>query len=42
MPPQNQEDEERVVEEAILHYLADHLQAMDTEQGIAEWWLMRQ
>jgi hypothetical protein len=22
-------------------YLADHHQAMDTEQGIAEWWLMR-
>jgi Fe2+ or Zn2+ uptake regulation protein len=41
MPPQNQ-DEERAVAEAFLSYLADCPQAMDTEEGIAEWWLMRQ
>lgn len=28
--------------EAIRGYLAEHPQAMDTTEGIAEWWLMRQ
>lgn len=28
--------------EAIRQYLAEHPQAMDTLEGIAEWWLMRQ
>jgi hypothetical protein len=28
--------------EAILGYLAEHPAAMDTVEGIAEWWLMRQ
>lgn len=32
-------DEE--VADAILGYLAEHPQAMDTLEGIAEWWLMR-
>jgi Fe2+ or Zn2+ uptake regulation protein len=41
MSHQNQ-DEEWVVTEAFLNYLADCPQAMDTEEGIAEWWLMRQ
>lgn len=27
---------------AILGYLAEHPRAMDTLEGIAEWWLMRQ
>ena len=27
---------------AILAYLAERSQAMDTVEGIAEWWLMRQ
>jgi hypothetical protein len=27
--------------EAIIAYLAEHPQAMDTLEGIAEWWLMR-
>ena len=40
MSPENEED--RIVAEAILNYLADCPQAMDTEEGIAEWWLMRQ
>jgi Fe2+ or Zn2+ uptake regulation protein len=35
-----QEDEE--VAEAILGYLAEHPQAMDTVEGIAQWWIMRQ
>jgi hypothetical protein len=33
-------DEE--VAQAILAYLAEHPQAMDSVEGIAEWWLMRQ
>ena len=28
--------------DAILQYLAEHPQAMDTLEGIAEWWIMRQ
>jgi hypothetical protein len=28
--------------EAILGYLEEHPHAMDTVEGIAEWWLMRQ
>lgn len=36
----SQSDEE--VAEAILGYLAEHPQAMDTAKGIAEWWIMRQ
>jgi Fe2+ or Zn2+ uptake regulation protein len=27
---------------AILDYLAQHPQTMDTVEGIAEWWLLRQ
>jgi hypothetical protein len=34
-------DEEEMTQ-AILGYLAEHPQAMDTIEGIAEWWLMRQ
>jgi predicted HTH transcriptional regulator len=34
-------EEERAVTEAFVHYLAKCPQAMDTEEGIAEWWLMR-
>ena len=30
------------LEEAIRLYLAEHPEAMDTIEGIAEWWLMRQ
>jgi hypothetical protein len=41
MLPENQE-EERIAAEALLNYLGDCPQAMDTEEGIAEWWLMRQ
>lgn len=40
MSPEN--EEEQAVTEAFLRYLADRPQAMDTEEGIAEWWLMRQ
>ena len=28
--------------QAILAYLAEHPQAMDSVEGIAQWWLMRQ
>jgi hypothetical protein len=34
-------DEEDVAE-AILGYLSEHPRAMDTLEGIAEWWLVRQ
>ena len=27
---------------AVQAYLADHPAAMDTQEGIAEWWLLRQ
>ena len=44
--PSNPEEEERRHEEklaeAILKYLAEHPQASDTLEGIAEWWIMRQ
>ncbi len=30
------------VAEAILGYIAEHPHAMDTVEGIAEWWLTRQ
>jgi hypothetical protein len=33
---------ESKLEEAIRLYLAEHPEAMDTTEGIAEWWLMRQ
>ena len=33
-------DEE--VAQSILAYLAEHPQAMDTAEGIADWWIMRQ
>ena len=30
------------LELAVRRYLADHPEATDTTQGIAEWWLMRE
>jgi len=30
------------VADAILGYLAEHPQAMDTADGIAQWWIARQ
>jgi Fe2+ or Zn2+ uptake regulation protein len=45
----NPRDQRRAVQlreeelaEAILQYLANHSQAMDTLAGIAEWWIPRQ
>jgi Fe2+ or Zn2+ uptake regulation protein len=34
--------EDAEVAEAILGYLAEYPHAMDTVEGIAEWWFMRQ
>lgn len=39
-----QDDEQRRDEEmadAILAYLAEHPQASDTLEGVAEWWIMQ-
>lgn len=33
---------EKEMGEAIFEYLAEHPQASDTLEGIAEWWIMRQ
>ncbi len=33
---------EKEMGEAIFEYLAEHPQASDTQEGIAEWWIMRQ
>jgi hypothetical protein len=33
---------EDVLEAEVLAYLAEHPQAMDTLEGIAEWWLQRE
>jgi len=30
------------VAQSILAYLAEHPQAMDSVEGIAQWWIMRQ
>ena len=30
------------VAQSILGYLAEHPRAMDTVEGIAQWWIMRQ
>ena len=35
-------EDDQTVAEAILGYLAEHPEAMDTPEGIAGWWLMRQ
>lgn len=33
---------EQEMADAVLGYLAEHPEASDTLEGIAEWWLMRQ
>jgi hypothetical protein len=33
--------EEEEMADAIIRYLAEHPQASDTLEGIAEWWIMR-
>jgi Fe2+ or Zn2+ uptake regulation protein len=44
--PLNSQNSDRQHEEeltsAVLRYLAEHPQAMDTFEGIAEWWIARQ
>jgi hypothetical protein len=40
--PVDDSREHAEVTEAILGYLAEYPHAMDTAEGIADWWLMRQ
>ena len=43
VPPKRPDDAtERDLYRAVLEYLGDNPDAMDTLEGIAEWWLMRQ
>ena len=41
-PQAERQRHESKVAQAILSYLAEHPQAMDSLDGIAEWWLIRQ
>jgi DNA-binding IclR family transcriptional regulator len=42
IPEEEERRHEEKMAEAILEYLAEHPQASDTLEGIAEWWIMRQ
>lgn len=41
-PKQESRLREQEITEAILEYFAEHPNASDTLEGIAEWWIMRQ
>jgi len=38
----DENDRENQLAEAVMNYLNEHPHAMDTLEGIAEWWIMRQ
>jgi Fe2+ or Zn2+ uptake regulation protein len=40
--PQDDTLREQVLARCVLDYLAAHPRAMDTLEGIAEWWVMRE
>jgi hypothetical protein len=42
MPEEEERRHEEKLANAILEYLAEHPQASDSLEGIAEWWIMRQ
>jgi hypothetical protein len=42
IPEEEERRHEEKLAEAILKYLAEHPQASDTLEGIAEWWIERQ
>jgi hypothetical protein len=42
LPKQPADESERDLYRAVLEYLSKNPDAMDTLEGIAEWWVMRQ
>jgi hypothetical protein len=42
MPPESKDPGEKMLGELVLGYLEEHPQAMETLEGIAEWWIERQ
>ena len=38
----DENEREKQLEQAVMSYLHEHPRAMDTLEGIAEWWIMRQ
>jgi hypothetical protein len=42
MPPESKDPGEGMLGELVLGYLEEHPQAMETLEGIAEWWIERQ
>ena len=41
-PESREQQREEELAAAVLQYLTEHPQAMDTLEGIAEWWIARQ
>ena len=41
MPSDPEDSDERALGELVLGYLDEHLHAMETLEGVAEWWIER-